>query len=105
MADKDLWLFSGIPPDYPDIIWTEGYSIENDLYAGASLEDLLNADEVDEHGQVLDSIMSSGLRLRLKSIWLDRDAQVDRHCNENCPAWSRLQWIKAFRNSSRISSA
>ena len=31
VADKDLWLFSGIPPDYPDIIWTEGYSIENDL--------------------------------------------------------------------------
>ena len=35
VADRDLWLFSGIPPGYPDIIWTEGYSIENDLYAGA----------------------------------------------------------------------
>ena len=57
VADKDLWLFSGIPPDYPDIIWTEGYSIENDLYAGASLENLLNANDVDEHRQVLDSII------------------------------------------------
>ena len=36
VADRDLWLFSGIPPDYPDIIWTEGYSIENDLYADAN---------------------------------------------------------------------
>ena len=38
VADRDLWLFSGIPPDYPDVIWTEGYSIENDLYADANLE-------------------------------------------------------------------
>ena len=57
VADRDLWLFSGIPPGYPDIIWTEGYSIENDLYAGATLEDLLNADEAKEHRQVLDSII------------------------------------------------
>ena len=57
IADRDLWLFSGIPPDYPDIIWTEGYSIENDLYAGATLEDLLNANDVSEHRQVLDSII------------------------------------------------
>ena len=49
VADRDLWLFSGIPPDYPDIIWTEGYSIENDLYAGADLEKALNANDVDEH--------------------------------------------------------
>ena len=55
VADRDLWLFSGIPPDYPDIIWTEGYSIENDLYADANLENLLDADEVEEHQQVLDA--------------------------------------------------
>ena len=57
VADRDLWLFSGIPPGYPDIIWTEGYSIENDLYAGADLEKVLNANDVDEHRQVLDSII------------------------------------------------
>ena len=31
VADRDLWLFSGIPEIYHDIIWTLGYSIENDL--------------------------------------------------------------------------
>ena len=57
IADRDLWLFSGIPQDYPDIIWTEGYSIENDLYVGADLEKVLNPNDVDEHRQVLDSII------------------------------------------------
>lgn len=38
VADRDLWLFSEIPPEYHDVIWTQGYSIENNLYAGAELE-------------------------------------------------------------------
>lgn len=38
IADRDLDLFSNCPPSYPDIIWTKGYCIENDLYlAGESL--------------------------------------------------------------------
>ena len=84
VADKDLWLFSGIPPDYPDIIWTEGYSIENDLYAGASLEDLLNADEVDEHRQVLDSIIE-WFAFEVEEHLAGREPRVDTHCNEIVP--------------------
>ena len=83
VADKDLWLFSGIPPDYPDIIWTEEYSIENDLYAGASLENLLNAD-VEEHRQVLDSIIE-WFAFEVEEHLAEREAQVDKHCNEIVP--------------------
>ena len=38
------YLFKNPPNHYEDIIWTEGYSIENDLYAGGEpvLEKLLN---------------------------------------------------------------
>lgn len=57
VADKDMLLFSKIPPEYPDIIWTQGYSIENDLYAGSKLESLLNTDDTAEHRQVLYSII------------------------------------------------
>lgn len=32
IADKDMWVFSFIPEKYKDIIFTKGYSIENDLY-------------------------------------------------------------------------
>ena len=84
VADRDLWLFSGIPPDYPDIIWTEGYSIENDLYAGASLENLLNTDEVVEHQQVLEAIIE-WFAFEIEEHLADREAQVDTHCNEIVP--------------------
>ena len=84
VADRDLWLFSGIPPIYRDIIWTQGYSIENDLYAGAELENLLNADEADEHRQVLDSIIK-WFAFEVEEHLEDREAQVDKHCNEIVP--------------------
>jgi len=53
LADRDIWLFTAIPPEYLDIVWTEGYSIENDLYAGTNLEVLLDSDEASEHTHVL----------------------------------------------------
>ena len=34
VADRDMWLFSGIPPDYGEILWTQGYSVENDPVRG-----------------------------------------------------------------------
>ena len=80
VADKDLWLFSGIPPDYPDIIWTEGYSIENDLYAGANLENLLNADEAKKHRQVLDSIIE-WFAFEVEEHLAGGEPQVNIHCN------------------------
>ena len=100
VADKDLWLFSGIPPDYPDIIWTEGYSIENDLYAGASLENLLNADEVEEHRQVLDSIIE-WFAFEVEEHLAEREAQVDKHCNEIVPI-GETEMDQGFRNSRRF---
>ena len=57
VADKDMWLFSGIPSNYDGVIWTDGYSIENDLYAGTELENLLDAEEALEHQQTLNAIV------------------------------------------------
>lgn len=51
IADRDMWLFSGIPEGYADIIWTQGYSIENDLYISAELESFLET-----HQQVLNAV-------------------------------------------------
>ena len=84
VADRDLWLFSGIPPGYPDVIWTEGYSIENDLYADADLENLLDADEVGEHQQVLDSIIE-WFAFEVEEHLAGREARVATHCNQVVP--------------------
>ncbi len=97
VADRDLWLFSGIPPGYPDIIWTEGYSIENDLYAGATLENLLDADEVDEHRQVLDSIIE-WFAFEVEEHLACRPAHVATGCNTVVPE-GKTEMDQDFRNS------
>lgn len=84
VADRDLCLFSGIPLGYPDVIWTQGYSIENDLYADADLESLLDTDEVYEHQQVRDIIIE-WFAFEVEEYLAGREAQVDRHCNEIVP--------------------
>lgn len=81
VADRDLWFFSGIPSGYPDVIWTEGYSIENDLYADADLENLLNAGEAAEHQQVLDSIIE-WFAFEVEEHLAGREARVATHCNQ-----------------------
>lgn len=84
VADRDMWLFSGIPPAYHNIIWTKGYSIENDLYAGANLENLLNLDEVVEHGQVLDAIIE-WFAFEVEEHLAGREVRVNTHCTEIVP--------------------
>ena len=97
VADRDLWLFSGIPPGYPDIIWTEGYSIENDLYAGANLERLLYADEVDEHRQVLEAIIE-WFGFEVEEYLACRPAHVATGCNRVVPP-GETEMDQGFRQS------
>lgn len=54
IADRDMWLFRGIPARYDNIIWTEGYSIENDLYSYVKLRDRVGNEA--EYDQTIDSI-------------------------------------------------
>ncbi|WLQ17478.1 DUF4435 domain-containing protein [Hahella aquimaris] len=46
VADKDMWYFTGIPEEYKEnIIFSYGYSIENDLYVREIFEKLLEKEE------------------------------------------------------------
>lgn len=56
LADLDMWRFSSPPGDLKGIIFTSGYSIENDLYAGSDVESLLESAERSQHGQLLSTI-------------------------------------------------
>ena len=57
VVDQEVNLFTRNPERHTDIIWTEGYSLKNDLYADADLEVLLEPHEVWRHQQVLNSII------------------------------------------------
>jgi hypothetical protein len=53
VADNDMWLFTGVPRGYGELIRTHGYSIENDVYEDANLERLLHEDEVGNHAAMI----------------------------------------------------
>ena len=84
IADQDMWLFSGIEPGYDDVIWTNGYSIENDLYSDATLERLLDANEVAEHQQILDSI-STWFAFAVEEYLAGNAPNLDLHCDAMVP--------------------
>ena len=84
IADQDMWMFSGIEPDYDDIIWTHGYSIENDLYSDADLERLLDESETTEHQQVLDAI-STWFAFAVEIYLAGNSPDLNLHCDEMVP--------------------
>lgn len=79
-----MWLFSGIEHGYEDVIWTSGYSIENDLYSDAELERLLNENETAEHQQILDSI-STWFAFAVEEYLAGNSPVLDLHCDEIVP--------------------
>lgn len=86
IADKDKELFTQLPVGYDEIIWTQGYSIENDLYAGAdpSLETLMDPHEVVEHSQLLDTIVG-WFAFEVEELLAGRTPEFSHHCNEVVP--------------------
>lgn len=47
IADKDVWVHAGVPPEFEDshMLFTHGYSIENDVYIDGELWNLLRGYE------------------------------------------------------------
>lgn len=75
IVDQDSWIFNGIPSSYqhPRIIYTSGYSIENDVYLDRQLETLM-------HGTNVFSPFQNDLRVYLKWFAL----AITRFCtNDN----------------------
>ena len=74
IADRDLYAFKDFPnPAYEeDIIWTTGYCIENDIYAGAALKALLEEEESKDYEEILDAL----------NKWFAFG--VEKHLDKNC---------------------
>ena len=86
IADQDKELFTQLPVGYEEIIWTKGYSIENDLYAGAdpSLENLMDPQEAAEHRQLLNTI-TEWFAFEVEEFLDGRTPEFNHHCNEVVP--------------------
>ena len=97
VADRDMWLFSGVPSEYGGVIWTEGYSIENDLYAGAELEDLLESEEKKGHQKLLDAIVE-WFAFEVEKYLAGEDFEVAHHCDRVVPR-GQTKMDDTFRKS------
>ncbi len=53
MADKDMYVFGQTPKCYSDIIWTSGYSIENDLCSDGKPEKLIPPTKASQYSDKL----------------------------------------------------
>jgi hypothetical protein len=48
IADKDSYRFDGVPSNRQDIIFTSGYCIENDIYHGSNVCNLLDDEDLND---------------------------------------------------------
>jgi hypothetical protein len=49
VADRDAYRFCDIPDERKDIIFTSGYCIENDIYHGSNIENILDEEDRSDH--------------------------------------------------------
>jgi|688.fasta_scaffold165203_3 hypothetical protein len=85
VADKDMWFFKGVPEEYDNkVIFTDGYSLENDLYIEAFFNRLLDANEARNFNDLIKEL----------SVWfafeVNRYQELDYvwcdfHVNQICP--------------------
>lgn len=59
IADRDTWVQTGIPQEFdgPNIIWTDGYSIENDAIRDGELVKLLKGVEKEKFNRELNEFL------------------------------------------------
>jgi hypothetical protein len=84
VADKDMWIFTTIPAEYSDnIVWTTGYSIENDLYAGANIERLLNSSEKNGYNELVKNV-TKWFAFEVEQYRNNLTWKIDFHPNQIC---------------------
>lgn len=83
IADRDLWIFTGVPEAYchRKLSFTDGYSIENDLYRDGNLEILLHEKEKVLFENELISIVEWYL-FAVRRILDGHDATLSEHPNQ-----------------------
>ncbi|MEC0106887.1 DUF4435 domain-containing protein [Paenibacillus taichungensis] len=83
LADQDMWLFTTIPEEHSSIVWTTGYSIENDLFASSLelFEQLLTIPEKQEMLKIIHEI-SRWFAFEVELYRTDQEMNINFHINE-----------------------
>lgn len=94
LADKDMWFFEGVPREYEDIVFTDGYSIENDAYIESTFNNLLSKNDKTTFENLIKelSIWFAFEVHRYKETGDSKcDVSVDRVCPNNvfCPDFKK----------------
>lgn len=84
LADRDMWLFDRRCCQYADIVFTSGYSIENDLLNGSHVHDLLSRAEQAEFQRIA-SALSAWFAFEVEEYRAGRPYVVDAHPNQVVP--------------------
>ena len=97
IADRDMFVFSTIPPQYQAIIFTAGYSIENDLLSRYEFHRLFESSEPNDFQQLINAIIP-WFAFEVSEHLAGREHQVDKHPNELVPEGTNqisADWLAA----------
>lgn len=78
VADSDKYIYSTIPDEYSGILFTKGYSIENDLYQGRQIENLLTKKE-DKFFRIALTNFIKYYSCQLEKILNGEDVELSQH--------------------------
>ncbi|GIP58468.1 DUF4435 domain-containing protein [Paenibacillus woosongensis] len=83
LADQDMWMFTTIPKEFTSIVWTTGYSIENDLYASslAVFDQILTQQEKKEMIRLI-RMISKWFAFEVELYRNDKEINIDCHVSE-----------------------
>ncbi|GBO53484.1 hypothetical protein APA_1391 [Pseudanabaena sp. lw0831] len=84
LADKDMWFFVGVPREYEKIVFTDGYSIENDLYIEPNFNRFLDKGDVKKFDNLIIEL-STWFAFEVNRYKETGDSQCDIHVDIICP--------------------
>lgn len=99
IADKDGYRFTGVPDEKQQIIFTTGYCIENDIYAGSQIFNFLDEESREDHGKLreligewfafeIERFMNNSTELPAPSVSVHINRVVPVDTLEICPIFS-----------------
>jgi hypothetical protein len=94
VADSDLYVLSNTPEEYKDVIFTYGYSIENDLYASGArvVDNVLRPDELTTKEAILLEI-ATWFAAQIKKAGAQLDINL---LNETVMQKNSIQFLSSF---------